>query len=248
MWQDLRQIGRDLPGDVRVVVVRGEGRAFSAGLDLRAASPAGVATDPRFSPADAGTDRADTPPGPAEEDLSFSALAFLPDGDALARIAQFQEAFSWLRRPDLVSVAVVHGHAIGAGFQLALACDLRVLTEDAQLTMAEVSLGLVPDLGGTRRLVELVGYGRAMDICLTARRVGAIEALQYGIATAVVAASDLDRRVADLVALLLAPPRSAVVEIKALLASALGRSFAAQEAAEREAQLRRFRDLVGLGE
>jgi hypothetical protein len=54
--------------------------------------------------------------------------------------------------------------------------------------------------------------------------------------------------VADLVALLLAPPRSAVVEIKALLASALGRGFAAQEAAEREAQLRRFRDLVGLGE
>jgi enoyl-CoA hydratase/carnithine racemase len=279
MWQELRQIGRNLPGDVRVVVVRGEGRAFSAGLDLRAASPAGTAADttglhPRptgadtvpvdLRPAPPGADSdhidsrpagsradsrsADPRPEPPGEDLSFSALALLPDGDALDRIARFQEAFSWLRSPDLVSIAAVQGHAIGAGFQLALACDLRVLTEDAQLTMAEISLGLVPDLGGTRRLVELVGYGRAMDICLTARRVGATEALQYGLATAVVPAADLDQRVGDLIALLLAPPRSAVVEIKALLATALGRSVAAQEAAEREAQLRRLRDLVGLGE
>ena len=55
-----------------------------------------------------------------------------------------------------LSIAVVQGHAVGAGFQLALACDLRVLSEDAQLCMRETSLGLVPDLGGTQPLVETV--------------------------------------------------------------------------------------------
>ena len=225
MWQALRQIGRDLSGDIRVVVVTGEGRAFSAGLDLNAVSDADPAAD-----------------------VSFARLASLDDQTATDRIAEFQQAFAWLRRPDLVSVAAVRGHAIGAGFQLALACDLRVLTEDAQLTMAEITLGLVPDLGGTKRLVELVGYARAMDICLTARRVGAAEAERLGLATVVVPSNDLDRAVADLVAQLLAPAHAAVTETKALLAAAQGRDFPGQEAAERAAQLRRLRDLVGLGD
>ncbi len=223
MWEALRQFGRELPGDVRVVVVHGEGRAFSAGLDLTAVSDPGNPS-------------------------SFAAMAQLDDPDATARIAGFQEAFSWLRRPDLVSVAAVRGHAIGAGFQLALACDLRVLADDAQFTMAEISLGLVPDLGGTRRLVELVGYARAMDICLTGRRVPAAEAAQLGLANIVVPVTDLDKAVADLVAQLLVPPRAAVAEIKALLAAAGQRDFPTQERAEREAQLRRIRDLVGQGD
>ncbi|MGE5829871.1 MAG: enoyl-CoA hydratase/isomerase family protein, partial [Micromonosporaceae bacterium] len=170
------------------------------------------------------------------------------DAEGEALIAEFQQAFSWLRRPDLVSVAAVQGHAIGAGFQLALACDLRVLSDDAQLTMAEVSLGLVPDLGGTKRLVELVGYARALEICVLGRRIGAAEADRYGLATTVVAPAELDSAVAELTAQILAAPRDAVVEVKALLAAAAGRDFPAQEAAERAAQLRRIRDLVGRGD
>src|SRR5262249_12587349 len=131
MWSLLRAYGRNLPGDVRVVVVRGEGRAFSSGLDMSGLDGSGG--------------------GPA-------GIAALPPEDAERHLSGYQGAFSWLRRPDLVSIAAVQGHAIGAGFQLALACDFRVLAEDALLTMAEVSLGLVPDLGGTKRLVELVGY------------------------------------------------------------------------------------------
>jgi enoyl-CoA hydratase/carnithine racemase len=204
-------------------VVRGEGRAFSAGLDLTAVS-----------------DPANT--------SNFSAMAELDDSAAAERIASFQAAFDWLRRPDLVSIAAVRGHAIGAGFQLALACDLRVVADDAKFTMAEISLGLVPDLGGTKRLVELVGYARAMDICLTGRRIDAEESLRLGLATSVVPVVELDKAVDELVAQLLAPPRPAVTEIKALLAAASGRDFAAQEAAEREAQVRRIRDLVGLGD
>ncbi len=218
MWGRLRDIGRELPGDVRVVVLRGEGRAFSAGLDLAVAQG------------------------------EFAALAGLAEPEAMARIARYQQAFTWLHRPDLISIAAVQGHAIGAGFQLALAADLRVLCRDAQLSMAEVTLGLVPDLAGTRRLVELVGYARALEICATGRRIAAAEAERLGLATLVVPATELDQAVADLTAALLAGARDAVVEIKALLSGALDRTPAQQLAAERAAQVRRLRDLAGQGE
>ncbi len=175
-------------------------------------------------------------------------LAALSPGQADDLVATYQAAFSWLRRPDLVSVAAVQGHAVGAGFQLALACDLRVLADDALLCMAETTLGLVPDLGGTKPLVALVGPARALEICLTGRRVGATEALQLGLATLVVPRAELDAAVADLVAALLAPPHGAVTETKALLQAAGGRSVQEQEAAERAAQLRRIRVLAGAGE
>ena len=74
------------------------------------------------------------------------------------RIRGYQAGFRWLRVPAPCPVAAVQGHAIGAGAQLALACDLRVVAEDAQLRLPEAMLGLVPDLGGTHPLVELVGY------------------------------------------------------------------------------------------
>jgi enoyl-CoA hydratase/carnithine racemase len=222
MWHALRDIGRYLSGDVRVVVIRGDGRAFSAGIDLGVAGGSG--------------------------DGSFASLATLSSDDAAARIAEFQAAFSWLTRPDIISIAAVQGHAIGAGFQLALACDLRVLTADAKLTMAEVSLGLVPDLGGTRALVNLVGYARALEICATGRRVDADEARAIGLANLVVPNDELDSAVADLTGALLSGARDAIVEIKALLSAATCRTPEAQLEAERTAQVRRLRDLAGLGD
>jgi enoyl-CoA hydratase/carnithine racemase len=114
--------------------------------------------------------------------------------------------------------------------------------------MAETTLGLVPDLGGTKPLVSLVGPSRALEICLTGRRVGAAEALETGLANLVVPRADLDSAVADLVAALLVPPHAAITETKALIAGASGRSPAEQEVAERLAQLRRIRDLAGAPE
>lgn len=219
-WAALREIGATLAGDVRVVVVRGEGRSFSAGLDKAAFTPDGI-------------------PGAA----GLLDLAGMPDSVADTHIQGFQAGFSWLRRPDLVSVAAVQGHAIGAGFQLALACDLRVLAADAQLTMAETTLGLVPDLGGTAPLVAAVGYPRALEICVTGRRVGAEEALRIGLATLVVPAAELAAATGDLVAALLAAPADAVTETKALLLGAAGRGRGEQEAAERAAQIRRLHAL-----
>jgi enoyl-CoA hydratase/carnithine racemase len=216
LWADLRAFGRSLPGDVRVVIVRGEGRAFSAGLDTVAASS------------------------------TLAALAAADDADE--RIAGYQEAFSWLRHPSLISIAAVQGHAIGAGFQLALACDFRVVADDVSFSMAEIKLGLVPDLAGTKRLVELVGYARALELCVTGRRVLAAEASQIGLANVVVPRAELDAAARDLAAAVLAGSRDAVIEIKALLGPAAMRTFEQQQAAERGAQLRRIADLAGLGE
>ncbi|GAA2582973.1 enoyl-CoA hydratase/isomerase family protein [Dactylosporangium fulvum] len=216
LWADLRAFGRSLPGDVRVVIVRGEGRAFSAGLDTSAAT------------------------------TMLGGIAASEDADA--RIAGFQEAFSWLRQPSLISVAAVHGHAIGAGFQLALACDFRVLAADGLFSMAEIKLGLVPDLGGTKRLVELVGYARALELCVTGRRVAADEASAIGLANIVVPRDELDSAARDLAAAVLEGSRDAVIEIKALLSQAAAHTFGQQEAAERAAQLRRIRSLAGLEE
>jgi len=225
MWTALAGLGRDLPGDVRAVVVRGAGRAFSAGLDLQMFTPEGIPGTP-----------------------SFLDIARASDNEADATIEAFQGAFTWLLRPDLLTVAAVRGHAIGAGFQLALACDFRVCAADAQFTMAEVTRGIVPDLGGTGLLAEIAGYSRALEICVTGRRVGADEAFQIGLANVVVPGEDLDAAVGDLVAALLAAPRDAAVETKALLREARTRSLTEQRSYERAAQLRRLRDLAGMGE
>jgi enoyl-CoA hydratase/carnithine racemase len=145
-----------------------------------------------------------------------------------------------------VTVAGVQGHAIGGGFQLALGADLRILAADAQFTMAEPSLGLVPDLGGTKRLVDLVGYSVAADICLTGRRVPADEALRIGLASRVVPNERLDEAIEETVRALLAVDRDAAAETKALLQHAATRTQDEQQAAERDAQYRRLRTVAGL--
>jgi enoyl-CoA hydratase/carnithine racemase len=215
-WRALAAVGESLGPDVRVVVLRGAGPSFSAGLDRSLLAPE-----------------------------SSRRLAALPPDELDAVIAGYQEAFTWWRRPDVVTVAAVQGHAVGAGFQLALACDLRVVSDDVRFAMRETSLGLVPDLGGTAPLVRAVGYARALEICLTGREVGAAEAVACGLAQLAVPRGQLDEAVADLVAALLAPDAEAVRETTELLAGALHRSDAEQLAAERAAQGRRLRALAG---
>jgi len=120
-----------------------------------------------------------------------------------------------------------------------------VLADDARLCMREPSLGLVPDLGGTQPLVELVGYSRALEICATGRWVDAAEAAELGLATAVVAGDELDATVADLVAALTMPPHGAVTATKQLLRDAASQGRDQQLRAERRAQLDRLRRLAG---
>src|SRR6202012_4717639 len=185
----------ELPPEVRVVVVRGDGPSFSAGIDLRLFTADGIPGEELTSPAEPGCEEA---------------------------VASYQAGSLWLRRPDIVSIAAVHGYAIGGGFQLALACDLRVCADDAIFCMKEPALGLVPDLTGTKPLVDLVGLPRALEICLTARNIPAAEARELGLAERVVPAAELDTARAT----------------KELLLGASGRTLEAQSAAEIAIQAR----------
>ena len=79
------------------------------------------------------------------------------------------------------TIAAINGYALGGGLELALACDVRVASPLSKLGFPEASLGLIPGYGGTQRLSRLIGPGRALDMMLTARQVGAEEALQMGL-------------------------------------------------------------------
>lgn len=220
MWRALADIGRQIPDEVRVVVVTGNGPTFSAGLDRAMLDPA------------------------TQGQESVIGLLALSDEEVSATIDEFQQGFTFLRDPRFVSIAAVRGYAVGAGFQLALSCDLRVVSEDAQFSMKESALGLVPDLTGTKPLVESVGYARALEICATARMVGAQEAVSIGLANKVVPSDDLDAAVAELAAALAAPMVDVVSETKTLLQGAADRDLDEQRRLEREAQVRRFRALA----
>lgn len=223
MWDTLSALGADIGPDIRVVVVRGAGRSFSAGLDRRLF----------------GSE-------PVEGELALFGSEELDGPAAAEHIARWQDGFNWLRNPQFISIAAVQGHAIGAGFQLALACDLRVLADDAQLTMAETGLGLVPDLGGTQPLVDHVGYSRALELCVTGRRIGAAEAYSAGLATLVVPRAELDQATSDLVAAVSAPLHGAVRATKALLMDAARRSRTDQLSLERQTQVGRLREMSAL--
>ncbi len=217
-WEALAHIGSRLPGTIRVVVVRGAGASFSAGLDRSAFELTG--------------------------DSMLVRVASAPDAVAHNMIARFQQGFTWLADPGFISIAAVSGHAIGAGFQLTLACDLTLVAEDAQFCMAEVGLGLVPDLGGTGPLVRAVGYQRALEICATGRRVGAAEAVRIGLALASVPVDELSEAVSDLTEALLAAPVDAVRAVTRLLSSARVSTAAEQLLAEQAEQLNRVREVA----
>jgi enoyl-CoA hydratase/carnithine racemase len=221
-WRALAAVGGWLADRADVVVLRGVGPTFSAGLDRRAFTPEGIPGVP-----------------------GLFQLAAMDDAAMDAEIASYQEGFAVWRSSPFLSVAAVQGHAIGAGFQLALACDLVVAADDALFAMKEPSLGLVPDLGGTRPLVRAVGYPRALEICATGRFVAAQEAVALGLALSVVPAAELAAATDRLVDALLASPADAVRATRRLLLDAADRTPAQQLAAERTAQAARLRALAG---
>ncbi|WP_231123433.1 enoyl-CoA hydratase/isomerase family protein [Nocardioides sambongensis] len=222
MWAGMVDFVTGLGDDVRVVVVRGSGGIFSAGLDLGLIDPART-----------------------EEPGNLIATMRMSDAEVVDAIDGYQQAFTALMDPRFISVAAVDGAAIGAGFQLALACDLRVATDRSYFCMKEPALGLVPDLTGTKPLVEAVGYARALEICATARKVDAEEAGQIGLVQELVGADELDATVETLVAALTAHDADAVRATTVLLREAGGRSLEEQRLAERTAQVARLRALVG---
>ena len=94
-----------------------------------------------------------------------------------------QKALDLIQKCSKPVIAAVNGYAFGGGCETAIACDFRVVSEDALFALPETGLGLLPGAGGTQRLARLIGLGRAQDVILLGRKIGGPEAVQIGLAT-----------------------------------------------------------------
>ena len=121
---------------------------------------------------------------------------------SMAMAKRGQDIF--LRMEDSLKpiVAAVNGFALGGGCELAMACHFRVASENAKFGQPEVNLGLIPGYGGTQRLVQLIGKGRAIELLVSANMIDANTALQYGLVNYVVAQDELLNKVKSILAII----------------------------------------------
>lgn len=215
-WDELYSISTQVPGEARFIVLRGNGKSFSAGLDRAMFTPAGIPGQP-----------------------SFMEMASQSDTELDDTIAYYQRFFRVLRDLPQISFALVQGHAIGAGFQLALACDLIIAQPSAQFALKETQWGLTPDLGGTVRFMEILGYRKSLELIGSGRVIDAQEAHALGLVSAL--SDDLDAGFIELVDPLRAVMPEALIDAKSMLA---GIAYGEEPwVAERRSQTKRLRHL-----
>ncbi|MGV3548063.1 MAG: enoyl-CoA hydratase/isomerase family protein [Pedobacter sp.] len=155
----------------------------------------------------------------AQENKDVSAILITGAGDkafvAGADISEFQDykleegkqlakdghnnVFNAIENSTKPVIAAINGFALGGGLELAMACHIRIASENAKLGLPEVTLGLIPGYGGTQRLAQLVGKGLAFEMIFTADMIGAEKALQIGLVNHVVPQSDLLAKADELV-------------------------------------------------
>jgi enoyl-CoA hydratase/carnithine racemase len=191
MWRELREIGEELRDDpeLRALVVIGEGRAFSSGIDTSVFAGDTLDGDTLETDRDAPR-RHDDP--------------------AVDAIMQTQDSYTWLEEAPYVTIAAVRGYALGAGLQLALACDLRVFAEGTKAGLLEFKYGILPDLGGTQRLPRAVGAAKAKELIFTASQIDAEEAFRIGLTQRLVPDAELEPTARELAATIAAQPPLAV--------------------------------------
>jgi len=218
-WDELYNISTQVPTDARFIVLRGNGKSFSAGLDRAMFTPGGVPGQP-----------------------SFMEMASQSDTELDDTIAYYQRFFRVLRDLPQISVALVQGHAIGAGFQLALACDAIIAQPSAQFALKETQWGLTPDLGGTVRFMEILGYRKSLELIGSGRVIDAPEAYALGLVSAI--SEDLDMGLGQLIDPLRSVMPEALTDAKSMLA---GIAYGEEPwVAERRSQTKRLRHLHAL--
>jgi enoyl-CoA hydratase/carnithine racemase len=167
---------------------------------------------------------------------SFPDLFGKPAAELREFVALAQRPFAVLASMPKPTIAAVRGHALGAGCQLALACDLRIAADHAQFGILELNFGIIPDLGGNALLTALVGPARAKELIWTGRRFDAEEADRLGVVNRVVEPGDLDDEAGTLAAGLAARAPLPVRHVKALVDRATREPLDALMAAEMDAQ------------
>lgn len=126
----------------------------------------------------------------AGADISEFAQFSVKEGGKLAAKGQ-KLLFDFIEHLSTPVIAAVNGFALGGGLELAMACHFRVASDNAKMGLPEVSLGVIPGYGGTQRLPQLIGKGRAMEMIMTAGMISADQALSYGLVNHVVPQEEL---------------------------------------------------------
>lgn len=163
MYRQLEQavLTAEQAKNIRVVIIRGEGKVFSAGIDVSA-----FLTLPQYYGAD-----------------------WMEKTWVITR--DFQAVFNRLEQLPVPTIALLHGYCLGLAMELSLACDIRIAAEGTQLGLPETRLGIIPDVGGTARLTRLIGPGRAKEVIFTGGQMDARQAAEWGILNHVVPADQL---------------------------------------------------------
>jgi enoyl-CoA hydratase/carnithine racemase len=156
MLEDITRMVEELIVDpeVRVIILSGEGKLFSAGVDFNSLG----ALVGRFMP--------------------DSAAGGAP---IRADIHRVQHLLNRLETIEIPIICVMHNRAYGLGVEFSLACDIRLMSDDCQWGMQELKFGIIPDLGGTARLSRIMGQSRAMEIIMTGKMYSAQQALDWGL-------------------------------------------------------------------
>ncbi|MCC6602453.1 MAG: enoyl-CoA hydratase/isomerase family protein [Anaerolineae bacterium] len=163
------QTANRTPG-IRAVIIRGEGKAFSAGIDVSTLLGLAQTYGPHWQ----------------------QRMRRITD--------DFQAVFTRLERLELPTIALLHGYCLGLAMELALACDIRIAAEGMQMGLPETRLGIIPDVGGTTRLTRLVGPARAKELIFTGRHFDMTYAERWGIVNTVVPEDQLMAKAEALVA------------------------------------------------
>ena len=126
--------------------------------------------------------------------VSGADISEIPASNAIlawATSRDHQSILNQLERLGKPSIAAINGYCLGGGLELAMACTLRIASENAKLGLPELGLGFVPGFGGTQRLTRLVGRGKAFEMILTAKPIDAAEAFRIGLVNQVVPLAEL---------------------------------------------------------
>lgn len=133
----------------------------------------------------------------AGADIAEFAHFDVQQGTALAQKGQ-ELVFDFIAHFPKPVIAVINGYALGGGLELALSCHLRIASKNARMGLPEASLGVIPGYGGTQRLPQLIGRGRATEMILTAKMISADQALVFGLVNQVTAQDDLQSSAKEL--------------------------------------------------
>lgn len=126
----------------------------------------------------------------AGADIAEFANFSIEQGKQLSSIGHFK-IFNFIENYSKPIIAAVNGFALGGGLELAMACHIRVVSDNAKMGLPEVSLGVIPGYGGTQRLAHLVGKGKAFEMIVTADMITAVDALKWGLANYVTTQEEL---------------------------------------------------------